>query len=446
MPYENEHSLRLLDPDTPHIRVGRTHGSGDGKVQGVIIPDTIDIIPDTIDIIWYITKKDGKEIPLAQALRFPVKKWTEKQARAWIKKNKIKGDFEPAKKEKQAMKNTAPYSACIFSIPDEVKTTNKEEGTFGILAYDGGIGQDPFWGNFVVDLKGLQFSKSKIVVLDSHDRTKRIGFTTKQNINGEVNVEGKFLPNNDAQQMREDLLAGLPMEASMGMIPSAVEYIKEGQSVEVNGHILNGPGTIFRKSKIHEISMCIMGAFDNTNSTAFSNEEDIQFTVINEETNMDILTLEKFNSEYPDLYKEVFEKGIADGEKKERDLFVELEKVCGQNLNLLITCYKEGKTKDEAQQMLIVELQKVNTDMSTKIVELEKTKTNTTPKVDPAKVEFSDDANKVISNVDSNSEEGLKVEFAKSKELQETFKDVGRFLAFKRAEKNGQLQIRKEGK
>ena len=93
MPYPSEHSLRIMSPSTPHIRVRRTKGSGNATVQGVKIPENI-------SVIWYVVKSNGKEVPRAQALRFPVKTWTEKEARAWIKKNKLKGTFEPAAKEK----------------------------------------------------------------------------------------------------------------------------------------------------------------------------------------------------------------------------------------------------------------------------------------------------------------------------------------------------------
>lgn len=94
MPYKNEHSARLLDPNTNHIRVGRTHGSKKAKVQGVIIPTTI-------DVIWYVIKdEDGKEYPRAQALRFPVKTWTEKQSKDWLNDKEIKYlKFEPASKQ-----------------------------------------------------------------------------------------------------------------------------------------------------------------------------------------------------------------------------------------------------------------------------------------------------------------------------------------------------------
>jgi len=97
-PYPNEHSARLQSPDMSHIRVRRTKGSGKGTVQGIKIPETI-------SIIWYITRKDGEEIPIAQALRFPIDDWTEKAAKKWLKDNEIEyKEFEPAKEEKEVTK------------------------------------------------------------------------------------------------------------------------------------------------------------------------------------------------------------------------------------------------------------------------------------------------------------------------------------------------------
>jgi len=97
MPFENEHSARLKSPGQ-FYRFRRTKGSGKGMVQGVKVPASI-------SVIWGFKKKSGvaekDEIPIAQALRFPIKTWTVAEAKAWLKKNKIKSGFEAAKKKKE---------------------------------------------------------------------------------------------------------------------------------------------------------------------------------------------------------------------------------------------------------------------------------------------------------------------------------------------------------
>jgi len=95
MPYPNEHAARLKSPDMEHIRVRRTKGSGKGTVQGVKIPTSI-------SVIWYIVKKDGEEVPVAQALRFPTSKWSASEAKSWLKDHDIKYIlFEEATGEKR---------------------------------------------------------------------------------------------------------------------------------------------------------------------------------------------------------------------------------------------------------------------------------------------------------------------------------------------------------
>jgi len=93
-PYPNEHSARLQSPSMTHVRVARTKG---GKVQGVTIPESI-------STVWFITEKDGKEVPIPQALRFPTKSWTESKAKKWLVDNDITSiKFEPATKVKKTM-------------------------------------------------------------------------------------------------------------------------------------------------------------------------------------------------------------------------------------------------------------------------------------------------------------------------------------------------------
>lgn len=89
MPFKTEHSASLLDLNTEKMRVERTRGSGDVKVNGVVVPSNI-------SVLWYIQDKDGVEVPVPQSLRFPVRNWSDDDAQKWLKDNKVKGEFEPA--------------------------------------------------------------------------------------------------------------------------------------------------------------------------------------------------------------------------------------------------------------------------------------------------------------------------------------------------------------
>jgi len=113
MPYPNEHAARLRDPDSlSPVRVRRTAGSGDGTVNGVKVPESI-------DVIWYVIRRDGEEVPVAQALRFPVDSWSEAEARAWLKDHDIKPiAFEPAG-EAASLTAFAPDGSMIPVGPEE---------------------------------------------------------------------------------------------------------------------------------------------------------------------------------------------------------------------------------------------------------------------------------------------------------------------------------------
>lgn len=447
MPYPNEHSARLRDPNDFDPKTYRRTAGGTiyGKVK----------VPRTIGVIWAKLKEHNKpkDAPQPQALRFPIKNWTVDNAKKWLKDNNVKYlDFEPAKgEEKHSLKNKtetreAPEKACVFNFDGEVSFAEQDKpeskDSFKMVCYDGSVMLNHFfWGNLALDLAGLKFSKDKLPILEEHFTDKRIGFSTKQEITDKVLIEGTFLDNPKAKELQQDMAKGFPMEASLRVMPTSVELVKDGESVEVNGNTLGGPGAVFRKATIKEASICPLGAFDNTSTiVAGADNKNVCFNIVCEEKIMD-MTIDILREQYPDLVMEIQAGQMATGEKKERDLFAELEKVCGTDYELLIQCYKEGKTTVEAQQMLIAKLQKQNTDLQTKLAEKPVVKPEPVKKVDPAVIEFTDDASKVTPIVDPNSEEGMRATFAASQELKNEFKDEKIYLAYRKAEKAGQVKI-----
>jgi len=454
MPYENEHSARLKNPkDFEPDSFRRTNG---GTIYGT------KKVPKTIAIIW--AKLKGKSKPkdpvIPQALRFSTKNWTVQKAKKWLKDNNIKyQSFEPAKKkEKSSMSNdTAPVNACIFNDSAEVTFAkgddDKKSNNFRIVGYTGVIMKGHwFWGNVAFDLEGMKFAKRRTPVLAEHFRDVRIGFTTKQDIKDQVIVEGPFLDNDDAQKLKADMEKGFPMEASLLVPPLIVEHVKEGESVKVNGHTLKGPGAVFRKSTILEVSMCVFGFDSNTKSSAYadSDNQKIKFNLIQEtnimagteetQTVTEIESVESFAELYPEFHKEILAVGLAEGQKQERDLFAELQEACGDDHELLVQCFSESKTAAEAMKLLADKLGKENTKLTEKVTELQKAK----PAVEAARVEFSDEAKPPGEETETGSadEAALKAEFAASADLQAEYGgDVKAYVAFKKADAEGQVRI-----
>lgn len=91
MPYPNEHSARLQEPNKFNQDTFRR--VDDGTIYGKIK------VPQTAAVIWGKLKGRDKpaDNPIPQAIRFPTRNWTAEEARAWLKKNNVKYiRFEPA--------------------------------------------------------------------------------------------------------------------------------------------------------------------------------------------------------------------------------------------------------------------------------------------------------------------------------------------------------------
>jgi len=120
MPYENEHSCRLEDPDK-YDRF--TRGECDQKHDN-----------KCIDVIYGWAKKEGGEKSESQALRYSIKVWTEGDAKNHCKTRG--GTFEAAKKSdkggKSEMKDEVTVESFKVAYPDIFQSIVAE-------AYDKGV-------------------------------------------------------------------------------------------------------------------------------------------------------------------------------------------------------------------------------------------------------------------------------------------------------------------
>ena len=425
MPYENEHACRLQDPKKyDEIRPGkdRVHA---GK---------------SYRVLYGYFKKDGKTQSEEQSFRYPTKQWESSAARAHCKDHN--GSFHAAAEEKQSMnENTVTRRACLFVSGEIDFAEAKQSGArrFKIVGYSGKIIRNHwYWGNLAFDLAGLTFAKTKTPILEEHFTSARIGFTTKQDIEENVTVEGQFLPNTRAQQLADDLQEGFPMEASLYVPPTVVERVAEGASVEVNGQTLKGPGTVFRKAVIKEVSMCVFGADDKTQSVAAGQDDqsNISYQLVEdsimakEKTEM---TVEQFALERPELYEQIVRQAKEEGQKASKDRFAELKTACGDDAELLVACFAQDRTVLEAQQARIEKLEKLTTEQAAKLNEKVLPKQDTgSPPVDPAVAAFNNTPKTAESKQfdEANAtDEQLKEHFAATKELQDQFTGAEAYIA-----------------
>jgi hypothetical protein len=333
----------------------------------------------------------------------------------------------------------------VFSANGDIEIfaagEQKEKDSIRLTLYDGSVIKHWYWGNLAFDLKTMKLAKKRIPILDAHETDRPLGYSTGASFDGKFILEGKFLKNNKlAAERNSEIEEGFPYEASLrfDMAKTNIEFVRENNSIEVNGKTLRGPGTVMRNAVIMEGSICVFGALNNCKTEKFENVL-ARFSERTEQmSDKKELTLDTFKAEYSQLHKEVFDAGIAEGEKKERDLFKELKTACGDDAALLVEMYEQGKTSQEALMEKNKKLQKqIEEFRNRKPDEKKEGQKN----VDPAVQEFSDQQRETKAGENTEkTEDDLKAEFKASADLQAEFGSEEVYLAYCRAEKNGQVR------
>jgi len=139
---------------------------------------------------------------------------------------------------------------------------------FHMDAYSGGPMVIAGWRfPVVVDLNGLAVRGGAKVYLD-HDRTARVGHIDGlETQNGTLHVSGLVSSTSPAaREVVADADNGYPWQASIGASVADVEFVREGQTANVNGREVAGPVNVARKSALVEVSFVGSGADDSTSA------------------------------------------------------------------------------------------------------------------------------------------------------------------------------------
>ena len=118
----------------------------------------------------------------------------------------------------------------------------------------------------LVDFAGLRIPSQVRPIRMNHDRSLGVGHTTAIGYaNGELTASGMISRDTEAAR---DVIAsagkGFPWQASVGAAVNSHEFVKEGESVSVNGLEFRGPLNVIRHSTLGEISFVDLGADDRT--------------------------------------------------------------------------------------------------------------------------------------------------------------------------------------
>ena len=171
------------------------------------------------------------------------------------------------------IKNHLKHQFTAVNVPISVtEDGEKKRRTFDAEVYSGGrIDNHYYWGRsgVVIDLQGLQL-KSKIGLVEEHFGGKRVGVATSYDVSNKFRAKGHFLSNPKAKEIVQDIDEEYPFQMSWWADPESIEEIAPGKTIEVNGQTFTGPLHIFRNVRVHEITICGVGADTQTTIEAFS--------------------------------------------------------------------------------------------------------------------------------------------------------------------------------
>ena len=161
---------------------------------------------------------------------------------------------------------------------------------FRMLAYTGSPMRIAGWRYpVVVDLAGMAIPSQARPIRFSHDPSAGVGHTDSIRVEtGQLIATGVI--SRDTAAAREVVASsrnGFPWQASIGASVEEFEFVKERQTVFVNGQEFAGPVNVVRKSTLSEISFVDLGADGATHATvaAAANPQDQGQT--GEESDMD---------------------------------------------------------------------------------------------------------------------------------------------------------------
>lgn len=140
---------------------------------------------------------------------------------------------------------------------------------FRMIAYTGSAMRVSGWRHPVIlDLAGLSIPSQARPIRFGHDPLSGVGHSDVIRIeDGQLVATG--IVSRDTPAAREVVTSaknGFPWQASVGASVEEFEFVKEGQTVLVNGKQHNGPVNVVRKATLGEISFVDLGADGRTSA------------------------------------------------------------------------------------------------------------------------------------------------------------------------------------
>ncbi|MCG3181851.1 MAG: hypothetical protein BIFFINMI_04286 [Phycisphaerae bacterium] len=141
---------------------------------------------------------------------------------------------------------------------------------FSMVAYTGGPMRVSGWRYpVIIDLAGLAIPSQSRPIRFGHDAAAGVGHTDAIRV-AEGRLVATGLVSRDTAAAREVVASaknGFPWQASVGANVDQFEFVKDGQSVIVNGRNFSGPVNVVRRATLGEISFVDLGADGNTSAS-----------------------------------------------------------------------------------------------------------------------------------------------------------------------------------
>lgn len=209
---------------------------------------------------------------------------------------------------------------CTAHIKFADDDTDKKDPQLEMLAYSGGIIPGHwYWGDLAIDLEGMKIPSGKTPILEDHSTSQKIGFATKWSKEGnQLSIaKASFVDSPESLKFRDLSEQGFPYEASIYAKPSKIQRLAEDEEAEVNGFMMKGPGSIWRKCTLKEASVCTFGYDSNTKSAAMAEgEEDIEVetesNIKPQEEETHGMKKEQFKKEHEGEYNAIVAEVTAD--------------------------------------------------------------------------------------------------------------------------------------
>ena len=164
----------------------------------------------------------------------------------------------------------APLAPAVEGDSPPGATDTSRPRAFTGLAYSGDVIPGHWaWGALVIDLASLALP-SPCPCLLNHEREDPVGHCTLAVSDNALRASGRLLDYGKGADVAMAADQGFPWQLSIHAEPGVVEEIQAGTAITVNGRDFTGPLTVFRQTRIRELSFTPTGYDYRTSAQVLS--------------------------------------------------------------------------------------------------------------------------------------------------------------------------------